>query len=180
MHSWMRHTSMECVYRSAIFCHTTIYRWALATLSTWQSGYLYSCLTPGHRAQGGRRAFLTLPVGLPRGTLTALLSPPRLSGRYRTMTGTWLKHDHWRPIIQQPQTNQGQQPPKKRRFSFTGATHKFRIKKTIKLNDVTTLWVMLKVLTALQKKKKKKKAILIIFDCGTACANWGRSYADKI
>ena len=52
-----------------------------------QSGYLYSCLTHRQRAQGGGRASLTMPIRLPRGTLTALLSPPRLSQRYRTMTG---------------------------------------------------------------------------------------------
>lgn len=100
-----------------------------------QSGYLYSCLTHRQRAQGGGRASLTLPIGLPRGTLTALLSPPRLSERYRTMTGTWLKHDHWRPIIQQTLDNSR---PERGGPCLQGRpTNLARIKKQLNLNNAT-------------------------------------------
>ena len=100
-----------------------------------QSGYLYSCLTHRQRAQGGGRASLTMPIGLPRGDFNRSSLSAQTIRKVPDHDWTWLKHNHWRPIIQQTLDNSR---PERGGPCLQGRpTNLARIKKQLKLNNAT-------------------------------------------
>lgn len=131
-----------------------------------QSGYLYSCLTHSQRAQGGGRASLTLPIGLPRGDFNrsslSAQTITKVPDHDWNMTQTWPLTPHYTTS-----PRQRQQPPRKRRSLFTRATHKFsQNQKQSNLNNATFFELLKSAFSVATTTKKNLVFLTVVLVLG--------------